>query len=161
MDQTSFLYLDTKVRGTNITFANAAYNKDFHTRNILRRRLRTVEANLYLNSYGFFRALVSEILPRSKIEIKLSMESDPTMIHSNVANQAKYHIDHISLHVPKINLKPQEIKTFADKYLKAREFTYFKEHIVQINNMSAQKNKLNLKHYIYGIFRSCHEYIYF
>ena len=101
---------------------------------------------------------MSEDLPPIKLETELQMEDDLYMLHSNVGVGGKYHIDYIILYLPKIKLKAQGMKMFADKYLKAHEFTYLKEHIVQINNITTQDKKLQLRQSFY---RPRHVYMYF
>ena len=63
-----------------MTGRNARYNKGFASRKALLGTSSTVNAEILLNRYSFFTSLHDEILPNSKIELKIEFESDNNLV---------------------------------------------------------------------------------
>ena len=57
---------------------NANYNSGFAVRHTLLVDNAEVNAEIPLNRYGFFERLHDELLPNTKIELKITLESDAT-----------------------------------------------------------------------------------
>ena len=74
-----FDYLDTN-RHSEERAAQANYNKGFAVRKALLGQSATVNTEISLNRYLFFERLVDELLPNSKLEINLVIESDGNLI---------------------------------------------------------------------------------
>ena len=68
-------HLDTN-RHAEERSAQANYNSGFAARKLLLNAGATVNAEIPLNRYSFFESLHSELLPNSRIEIKIDLESD-------------------------------------------------------------------------------------
>ena len=81
-----FYYLDTsrhaeerefKVSGTKkLAKRRATYNKGFAARKALLGTSSTVSTEIPLNRYSFFNALQNELLPNTRLELNLDIESD-------------------------------------------------------------------------------------
>ena len=81
----------SKCQGTNELFyigtkrhaeerpAQANYNTGFASRKLLLNAGATVNVDRPLNRYGFFESLHGELLPNSRIELKIDLESDANL----------------------------------------------------------------------------------
>ena len=74
-----FFYIDTK-RNAEERAAQANYNSGFAARKLLLNAGATVNAEIPLNRYGFFESLHGELLPNSRIELKINLESDANLV---------------------------------------------------------------------------------
>ena len=74
-----FYYLDTN-RNAEERIAQANYNKGFAARKALLGTSSTVNTEISLNRYSFFERLHDELLPNSKLEFNLVIESDANLI---------------------------------------------------------------------------------
>ena len=74
-----FFYLDTN-RSAEERPAQAAYNKGFAARKSLLGASATVSTETPLNRYRFFNTLQNELLPNTRLELNLDIESDANLI---------------------------------------------------------------------------------
>ena len=58
----------------------ATYNSGFAARKLLLNGGAIVNAEIPLNRYGFFESLHGELLPNSRIELRIDLESDADLI---------------------------------------------------------------------------------
>ena len=74
-----FFYIDTN-RHAEERKAQANYNSGFAARKLLLNNGSTMNAEIPLNRHGFFDSLYGELLPNSKIELKIELESDADLV---------------------------------------------------------------------------------
>ena len=74
-----FFYIDTNRNAEERVAQVATYNSGFAARKLLLNAGATVNAEIPLNRYGFFESLHGELLPNSKIELKIELETDATL----------------------------------------------------------------------------------
>ena len=74
-----FFYIDTN-RHAEERSAQDNYNSGFASRKLLLNAGATVNAEIPLNRYGFFESLHGELLPNSRIELKIDLESDANLV---------------------------------------------------------------------------------
>ena len=73
-----FFYLDTS-RNVEERSDNADYNRGFATRKALLGLSVVVNTEIPLNRYAFFEALRDELLPSTRLEMNLGIESDANL----------------------------------------------------------------------------------
>ena len=74
-----FFYIDTN-RHAEERKAQANYNSGFAARKLLLNNGSTMNAEIPLNRHDFFDSLYGELLPNSKIELKIELESDADLV---------------------------------------------------------------------------------
>ena len=74
-----FYYLDTN-RNAEERPAQPAFNKGFGLRKALLGTSATVHTEVPLNRYSFFESLEDELLPNTRVEFNLEIESDGNLI---------------------------------------------------------------------------------
>jgi len=90
---------------------NANYKSGFAARHTLLVDNAEVNAEIPLNRYGFFGRLHNELLPNSKIELKITFESDANLVWRT--GGADCPTDHqISINSTSYNLKRKWIENF-------------------------------------------------
>ena len=119
----------------------ANYNKGFAIRKVLLGDSATVRCEIPLNRYSFFESLENKLLPNTKIELNIELESDNNLIwRSNAAGNADCRVilTRFQLFVPRItfNLKGQEI--YMENYLKPYNWKYLNEVVERSNNSQQQ-----------------------
>ena len=117
----------------------ANYNKGFAVRKALLGDSATVRCEIPLNRYSFFEALENKLLPNTKIELNIEIESDGNLIWRAGGNDCRVILTRFQLFVPRItfNLKGQEI--YLKNYLKPYKWKYLNE-VVERSNNSQQQN---------------------
>jgi len=120
-----FYYLDTS-RSAEERQAQATYNKGFAERKALLGTSTTVNTEIPLNKYSFFEGLENNLLPNTKVQIYVTLESDANLIWQAGAG-CKVVITKFKLWVPKINFSPEGEKLYMAKYLKPYKWTYLRE----------------------------------
>ena len=119
----------------------ANYNKGFAVRKALLGDSATVHCEIPLNRYSFFESLDDKLLPNTKIELNIELESDGNLIwRSNAAGNADCRVilTRFQLFVPRItfNKKGQEI--YLKNYLKPYKWMYLNEVVERSNNSQQQ-----------------------
>ena len=117
----------------------ANYNKGFAVRKALLGDSATVRCEIPLNRYSFFEALENKLLPNTKIELNIEIESDGNLIWRAGGNDCRVILTRFQLFVPRItfNSKGQEI--YLKNYLKPYKWKYLNE-VVERSNNSQQQN---------------------
>ena len=126
---------------------NPLYNKNFHKRQMLSHSGKIIEANLYFNRIEFFqRFYEGGLLPPGKLEFEIIIENDEILLQkeSSISDQYKIHIVDMTLYVPKIQLNPNQMKLYLDKYLKNHSFNYLKENVLVHRNLNHRENSIIL-----------------
>ena len=150
-----FYYLDTSrnadrleftINNTNVTGGanvvkgrNADYNKaGFAVRKVILGNSATVRCEIPLNRYSFFESLDDKLLPNTKIELNIELESDGNLIWRAGGNDCRVILTRFQLFVPRItfNSKGQEI--YLKNYLKPYKWKYLNEVVERSNNSQQQ-----------------------
>ena len=150
-----FYYLDTSrnadrleftINNTNVTGGanvvkgrNADYNKaGFAVRKVILGNSATVRCEIPLNRYSFFESLDDKLLPNTKIELNIELESDGNLIWRAGGNDCRVILTRFQLFVPRItfNKKGQEI--YLKNYLKPYKWMYLNEVVERSNNSQRQ-----------------------
>ena len=116
----------------------ANYNKGFAVRKALLGDSATVRCEIPLNRYSFFEALENKLLPNTKIELNIEIESDGNLIWRAGGNDCRVILTRFQLFVPRItfNKKGQEI--YLKNYLKPYKWKYLNEVVERSNNSQQQ-----------------------
>ena len=119
----------------------ANYNKGFAVRKALLGDSATVHCEIPLNRYSFFESLDDKLLPNTKIELNIELESDGNLIwRSNAAGNAdcRVVITRFQLFVPKITFNSKGQELYLKNYLKPYKWTYLNEVVERSNNSQQQ-----------------------
>ena len=122
---------------------NANYNSGFAARHTLLVDNAEVNAEIPLNRYGFFGRLHNELLPNSKIELKITFESDANLVWRTGGADCRVIITKFQLIVPRITLSASGLGIFTDNYLINRKWSYLREQIY--SNDSTQQSSGNYR----------------
>ena len=120
-------YLDTK-RHAEERPAQANYNKGFAARKALLGLSADVTTEITLNRYSFFEALRDELLPSTRMEINLQIESDNNLIWQAGA-ACRVMIMRMQLVVPRITFNSEGQSLYIDQFMKPHKWTYLRENI--------------------------------
>ena len=131
-----FFYLDTK-RHAEERPAQANYNSGFDSRKLLLNAGATVNAEIPLNRYGFFDSLHGELLPNSRIELKIDLESDANLAWQ-AADDCRVVLSKFQLIVPRIVFNADGKSLYISKYLDTRKWTYLRELVERGNSTQQQ-----------------------
>ena len=131
-----FFYIDTK-RNAEERAAQANYNSGFAARKLLLNAGATVNAEIPLNRYGFFESLHGELLPNSRIELKIDLESDANLVWQ-AADNCRVVLFKFQLIVPRIVFNADGKSLYVSEYLNTRKWNYLRE-IVEKGNSTQQQ----------------------
>ena len=131
-----FFYID-KTRHAEERPANANYNSGFAARKLLLNAGTTANVEIPLNRYGFFEFLHGELLPNSRIEFKIELESDNNLVWE-AADDCRVVLSKFQLIVPRIVFNADGKSLYMSKYLDTRKWTYLREMVESANSTSLQ-----------------------
>ena len=131
-----FFYIDKK-RFAKERSAQADYNSGFAARKLLLNGGATVNAEIPLNRYSFFESLHGELLPNSKIELKIDLESDADLVWQ-AADDCRVVLTKFQLIVPRIVFNADGKSLYISKYLDTRKWTYLRELVERDNSTQQQ-----------------------
>ena len=131
-----FFYIDTK-RHAEERAAQANYNSGFAARKLLLNAGATANAEIPLIRYGFFESLHGELLPNSRIELKIDLESDANLVWQ-AADDCRVVLSKFQLIVPRIVFNADGKSLYISKYLDTRKWTYLRE-LVERGDSTQQK----------------------
>ena len=122
----------------------ANYNKGFAVRKALLGDSETVHCEIPLNRYSFFEVLENKLLPNTKIELNIQLESDGNLIWRNGGANCRVILTRFQLYIPKLifNSKGQEL--YLQNYLKPYKWTYLKEVVERSNNSQQQTGQFRI-----------------
>ena len=122
----------------------ANYNKGFSIRKVLLGDSTTVRCEIPLNRYSFFESLDDKLLPNTKIELNIELESDDNLIWRAGGNACRVVLTRLQLFVPRItfNKKGQELS--MKNYLKPYKWTYLNEVVERSNNSQQQTGQFRI-----------------
>ena len=86
--------------GLMIDDVEANYNKGFAIRKLLLGNSETVRCEIPLNRYSFFESLEDKLLPNTKIELNIELESDSNLIWRAGGNDCRVILTRFQLFVP-------------------------------------------------------------
>ena len=161
-----FYYLDTsrnteerefEVSGTNqLAKRGATYNKGFAVRKALLGASSTVSTEIPLNRYSFFEALRDELLPNTRLELNLELESDDNLIWQAGAN-CRVVVTKMQLLVPRITFNSEGQSLYASKFIANKKWTYLREEIMRSNSSTQRSGHFNITS---GISKPRHVFIF-
>ena len=137
-----FFFLDIN-RHAEERPANANYNKGFAARKALLGLSATVNTEIPLNRYGFFGALHDELLPNTRLELNLELESDGNLIWQAGAN-CRVVVTKMQLLVPRITFNSEGQSLYASKFISNKKWTYLREEIMRSNSSSQRSGHFNI-----------------
>ena len=155
-----FFYLDTSrhAHSTEFTINNtgvtgganvvkgreANYNKGFALRRALIGNSAKISTEISLNRYSLFESLEDKLLPNTKIELNIELESDGNLIWRTGGNDCRVVITRFELIVPKVifNKKGQEL--YLKNYLKPYKWKYLNEVVERSNNSQQQTGEFKI-----------------
>ena len=137
-----FFYLDTN-RHAMATVNDANYNKGFAVRKALLGTSNTVSTEIPLNRYSFFEALRDELLPNTRLELNLELESDANLIWQAGAN-CRVVVTKMQLMVPRITFNSEGQSLYASKYIANKKWTYLREEIQRSNSSQQRSGHFNI-----------------
>ena len=148
-----FYYLDTSRNAEEREFqadaANhlatrrATYNKGFAARKALLGTSSTVSTEIPLNRYSFFEALRDELLPNTRLELNLELESDDNLIWQAGAN-CRVVVTKMQLLVPRITFNSEGQSLYASKFIANKKWTYLREEIMRSNSSQQRSGHFNI-----------------
>ena len=140
----------SKSQGTNEFFyidttrtAVEADNSGFLARKSLLAGNRGMNAEIPLNRYGFFGSLLGELLPNSRIEIKIELESDADLVWQ-AADNCRVVVTELQLIVPRIVFNSEGKALYMSKYLDTRKWTYLRELVERGNSIQEQTGSFRI-----------------
>ena len=137
-----FFYLDANRHAEERT-ANANYNKGFAARKTLLGTSSTVSVDISLDRYSFFNALQNELLPNTRLELNLEIESDDNLIWQ-AADNCRVIITKMQLYVPRITFNSEGQSLYASKFITNKKWTYLREEVLRSNSSSQRTGHFNI-----------------
>ena len=139
-ERTEFTINNTGVTGgANVVKGRAAnYNKGFAVRKALLGDSATVRCEIPLNRYSFFEALENKLLPNTKIELNIEIESDGNLIWRAGGNDCRVILTRFQLFVPRITFNKDGQEIYLKNYLKPYKWKYLNEVVERSNNSQQQ-----------------------
>ena len=124
--------------GLMIEDAEANYNKGFAIRKVFLGDSATVRCEIPLNRYSFFESLEDKLLPNTKIELNIELESDNNLIWRAGGNNCGVILPRFQLFVPRITFNSKGQKLYMENYLKPYKWVYLNEVVERSNNSQQQ-----------------------
>ena len=116
----------------------ANYNKGFAIRKVLLGDSATVRCEIPLNRYYFFESLDDKLLPNTKIELNIELESDGNLIWRAGGNDCRVILTRFQLFVPRITFNKNGQEIYLKNYLKPYKWKYLNEVVERSNNSQQQ-----------------------
>ena len=117
---------------------NTNYNKGFAIRRTLIGNSATISCDIPLNRYSFFESLEDKLLPNTKIELNIELESDNNLIWRTGGNDCRVVLTRFQLFVPKLTFNSEGQKLYMENYLKPYKWVYLNEVVERSNNSQQQ-----------------------
>ena len=145
-ERSEFTINNTNVTGgANFVKGRVAnYNKGFALRKALLGASSTVRCEIPLNRYSFFEALEDKLLPNTKIELNIEIESDNNLIWRAGGDVCRVILTRLQLFVPKLTFNSEGQKLYIDNYLKPYKWTYLNEVVERSNNGQQQTGQFRI-----------------
>ena len=137
---TEFTINNTNVTGgANVVKGREAnYNKGFAIRRTLIGNSATISCEIPLNRYSFFESLEDKLLPNTKIELNIELESDNNLIWRTGGNDCRVVLTRFQLFIPRLTFNSEGQKLYMENYLKPYKWVYLNEVVERSNNSQQQ-----------------------
>ena len=122
------------------------YNKGFAIREALLGVSTTVNVEIPLNRYSFFQSLYLQLLPTSKIELEINIESDTSLVWQAGAD-CRVVITKFQLIVPRIVFNAEEKNLYMTNYVnieKPIKWTYLRELVSKSDALQQQTGSIRI-----------------
>ena len=126
-----FFYLDTS---REPRYQEAAVSVGAKARKTLLGTSVNVPTEISLNCYSFFEALRDELLPATRLELNLEIESDGNLIWRTGGAACRVMIMRMQLVVPRITFNSEGQLLYIDQFMKPHKWTYLRENIERSNS---------------------------
>ena len=137
-----FFYLDTN-RHAEERSNEDDYNKGFAARKALLGTSSTVQTEIPLNRYSFFNALRDKLLPNTRLELNLEIESDANLIWQAGAN-CHVVITKFQLVVPRITFNSEGQSLYASEFIKNKKWSYLRDEIIRSNSSTQRSGHVTI-----------------
>ena len=137
-----FFYLDTS-RHAEERSDQAEYNRGFAARKALLGLSVVVNTEIPLNRYAFFEALTDELLPSTRLELNLEIESDANLIWQAGAD-CRVMIIRMELIVPRITFNSEGQSLYMNQFLKPHKWVYLRENIERSNSSTHRSGNFQI-----------------
>ena len=122
----------------------ANYNKGFAVRRALIGNSSTISCDIPLNRYSWFESLDDKLLPNTKIELNIELESDDNLIWRDGGNACRVVLTRFQLFVPRITFNKKGQELYMKNYLKPYKWTYLNEVVERSNNSQQQTGQFRI-----------------
>ena len=150
-----FYYLDTSRNADDREFVASGvnqlakrrdtYNKGFAARKALLGTSSTVSTEIPLNRYSFFEVLRDELLPNTRLELNLELESDGNRIWRDAGGaDCRVVVTKMQLLVPRITFNSEGQSLYASKFIANKKWTYLREEIMRSNSSQQRSGHFNI-----------------
>ena len=123
---------------------NATYNKGFAIRRTLIGNSTTISCDIPLNRYSFFESLEDKLLPNTKIELNIELESDGNLIWRTGGNDCRVILTRFQLFVPRLTFNKKGQELYLKNYLKPYKWKYLNEVVERSNNSQQQTGQFRI-----------------
>ena len=157
-ETTEFTINNTGVTGgANVVKGRVAnYNKGFALRKALVGASATVRCEIPLNRYSFFESLEDKLLPNTKIELSIEIETDNNLVWRTGGDPSRVVLTRLQLFVPRLTFNSDGQKLYIDNYLKPYKWTYLNEVVERSNNRQQQTAQFRITN---GISKPRHVFV--
>ena len=122
----------------------ANYNKGFAVRRALIGSSSTISCDIPLNRYSWFESLDDKLLPNTKIELNIELESDDNLIWRDGGAACRVVLTRLQLFVPRITFNKKGQELYMKNYLKPYKWTYLNEVVERSNNSQQQTGQFRI-----------------
>ena len=136
---------------------NNTYNKGFAVRKALLGDSATVRCEIPLNRYSLFESLEDKLLPNTKIELNIELESDNNLIWRAGGNDCRVILTRFQLFVPRLTFNSEGQKLYIENYLKPYKWVYLNEVVERSNNSQQQTGHFRITN---GISKPRHVFVF-
>ena len=157
-ERTEFTINNTNVTGGAAVVKGrvANYNKGFALRKALLGNSATVRCEIPLNRYSFFETLEDKLLPNTKLELNIEIETDNNLIWRTGGADCRVILTRLQLFVPRLTFNSEGQKLYAENYLKPYKWTYLNEVVERSNNGQQQTGQFRITN---GISKPRHVFV--
>ena len=132
------------------------YNKGFALRKALLGNSATVRCEIPLNRYSFFEALEDKLLPNTKIELNIELETDNNLIWRTGGEDCRVILTRFQLFVPRLTFNSEGQKLYVDNYVKPYKWTYLNEVVERSGSLQQQTGQFRITN---GISKPRHVFV--
>ena len=127
----------------------ANYNKGFAVRRALIGNSSTISCDIPLNRYSWFESLDDKLLPNTKMELNIELESDDNLIWRDGGAACRVVLTRLQLFVPRITFNKKGQELYMKDYLKPYKWTYLNEVVERSNNSFRITNAISKPRHVF------------